>query len=172
MCAAFLRRHQQFLVNVTSASGLLALGDFFAQNFYENKKSLNEKRLFAACITGTAMGIEGHIWYSFLDRIIAQSTWRNVFKKVFLDQTIAAPIYTSTYIISTSIFEGRTSFKELKRDIKTNLLPLYIADCVFFIPVQMINFKYIPHYYRVPFMFSMSFIFNIFISAYKHTHEK
>jgi hypothetical protein len=45
------------------------------------------------------MGVQGHIWYKFLDRIIAQSTWRNVFKKVCLDQTVAAPIYTMTYII-------------------------------------------------------------------------
>jgi hypothetical protein len=45
------------------------------------------------------LGTEGHIWYTFLDRLIVQPTWRNVFKKVVLDQTIAAPIYTITYII-------------------------------------------------------------------------
>ncbi len=44
------------------------------------------------------MGVQGHIWYKFLDRIIAQPTWHNVFKKVCLDQTIAAPIYTMIYI--------------------------------------------------------------------------
>ncbi len=136
------------------------------------------------------MGIEGHVWYTFLDRIMAQPTWRNVFKKVLLDQTIAAPIYTTTYIIGTirffedfeiyyfffdkgtSILEGRTSFSELKSDTKTNFLPLYLADCFVFIPVQIINFRYIPPYYRVPFMFFIAFIFNTFISAYKHTHEK
>lgn len=45
------------------------------------------------------MGIQGHIWYKFLDQRIAQPVWKNVFKKVLLDQTIAAPIYTTTYII-------------------------------------------------------------------------
>ena len=45
------------------------------------------------------MGVEGHIWYGFLDRLIAQATWSNTFKKVLLDQCIAAPIYTTTYII-------------------------------------------------------------------------
>ena len=45
------------------------------------------------------MGVEGHVWYTFLDRVIAIPTWRNVFKKVVLDQTIAAPIYTLTYIV-------------------------------------------------------------------------
>jgi hypothetical protein len=54
-------------------------------------------------MTGTAMGVEGHVWYAFLDRIITQPTWRNVFKKVLLDQTIAAPIYTATYIIGKKI---------------------------------------------------------------------
>jgi hypothetical protein len=55
--------------------------------------------LVAACATGTVLGTEGHVWYTFLDRLIVQPTWRNVFKKVVLDQTIAAPIYTITYII-------------------------------------------------------------------------
>jgi hypothetical protein len=45
MNASFLRRHKQLLINVTSASGLLALGDFCAQIFYEKKKSLDNKRL-------------------------------------------------------------------------------------------------------------------------------
>jgi hypothetical protein len=71
----------------------------------------------------------------------------------------------------TSILEGRTSFGELKKDAKTNFLPLYIADCLVFIPVQIFNFKYIPAYYRVPFMFFIAFIFNAFLSAYKHAHE-
>ena len=47
------------------------------------------------------MGVEGHVWYKFLDRVIAEATWRNVFKKVVLDQALAAPLYTSTYIIGT-----------------------------------------------------------------------
>ncbi|CAF1137311.1 unnamed protein product [Adineta steineri] len=171
MTAIFFRRHKQLFINLISASGLLTLGDFCAQFFHEKKTSLDDKRLLAACLTGTAMGTEGHIWYKFLDRAIVQATWHNVFKKVVLDQTIAAPIYTMTYIIGTSVLEGRTSSRELKNDIKANFLPLYIADCVIFIPVQIINFRYISKYYRVPFMFSISFVFNYFLSVYKHRRQ-
>ncbi|CAF3531558.1 unnamed protein product [Rotaria sp. Silwood1] len=171
MTISFFRRYKLFLLNVTSASGLLTLGDFCAQTLYDKKKTLDKKRLLAACITGAALGIEGHVWYKFLDRIIAQATWHNAFKKVLCDQTVAAPIYTTTYIIGTSILEGRTSFNALKSDTTENFLPLYIADCVVFIPTQLINFRYISAYYRVPFMFAISFIFNAFLSAYKHTHE-
>ncbi|CAF4523133.1 unnamed protein product, partial [Rotaria magnacalcarata] len=172
MIRTFFRRYKLFLYNVTSAAVVLTLGDFCVQTLYDKKKTLDEKRLFAACITGAAMGIEGHVWYGFLDRIIAQATWRNSLKKVICDQTVAAPIYTVTYIMGTSILEGRTSFGQLKSDMKENFVPLYLADCVIFIPVQMINFRYIPAYYRVPFMFMVSFIFNMFLSAYKHTHEE
>lgn len=186
MSAAFLRRHRQFLLNITSASGLLALGDFCAQAFYERKNSFDHKRLstsithleffsiisilVAAAVTGTAMGVEAHVWYAFLDRIIAQPSWRNVFKKVLLDQSVAAPIYTITYIIGTSILEGRTSVRDVRSDTKKNFLPLYVADCLVFIPVQMINFKYISPFYRVPFMFVIAFVFNAFLSAFKHAH--
>ena len=211
MAASFLRRHKLVLLNVSSGSGLLALGDLFAQVFYEKKKHVDDKRLgmfidasfvtthalilVAACITGAVMGLEGHVWYAFLDRIIAEATWRNVFKKVLLDQALAAPLYTSTYIIGTrhtglrpceattrsfhsgsSLLEGRTSFGELKHDFRSNFLPMYLADCAVFIPIQIINFKYVPAYYRVSFMFLIACIFNTFISAYKHagddTHEK
>jgi hypothetical protein len=44
MSASFLRRHKQILINITSASGLLGLGDFCAQNFYEKKTSFDYKR--------------------------------------------------------------------------------------------------------------------------------
>ena len=53
----------------------------------------------AAFITGAGMGIEGHVWYTFLDNFIVQQTWRNVLKKALLDQTVAAPLYLSTYIV-------------------------------------------------------------------------
>lgn len=59
--------------------------------------------LAAACISGALMGVEGHIWYGILDRIIVKTTWRNTFKKVVCDQTIAAPIYTITYIVGKAI---------------------------------------------------------------------
>lgn len=64
---------------------------------------MNHLILVAAFTTGAAMGIEAHVWYSFLDRVIAIPTWRNVFKKVVLDQTIAAPFYTLTYIVGKMI---------------------------------------------------------------------
>jgi len=78
------------------------------------------------------------------------------------------------YIIfdkGTSILKGQTSLCELKSDTKTTFFLLYIADCLFFIPVQIINFRYISANYRIPFMFFIAFIFNAFISAYKYTHE-
>ena len=118
MCAAaaFVRRHRKFLLNLTTSAGLLALGDLSAQIVYERKHALDQKRLrtiivwqanfttrisilVAATLTGATMGIQAHVWYGFLDRFIAQATWKNVFKKVLLDQTIAAPMYTMTYIL-------------------------------------------------------------------------
>ncbi len=53
----------------------------------------------AAGVTGAAIGVQGHFWYGFIDRVIPRPTWTNAFKKVVLDQTIAAPIYTVTYIL-------------------------------------------------------------------------
>jgi protein Mpv17 len=135
------------------------------------------------------LGIEGHVWYSFLDRKIAQPTWRNVLKKLLLDQTVAAPVYTLTYIVGTqnefsyflkiifsyfegtSALEGRTSYHQLINDIQTNLIPLYLMDCLIFSPVQIFNFKYIPSSYRVPFLTLCAFGFDVFMSAYKHKYE-
>lgn len=171
MIRSFLRRNHLFFINFISASGLLASSDLFVQLFYEKKKKLDEKRLWAALATGAVMGVEGHFWYSFLDRIIVQRTWSNVLRKTFLDQAVAAPVYTLTYIVGTSLLEGRTSYQEVSSDTQKNFLPLYLVDCVTFVPIQIINFKYIPPFYRVPFLSLVAFIFDIFISAYKHEHE-
>lgn len=59
----------------------------------------NRRILVAAFVTGGVMGIEGHFWYTFLDRLIVSKTWYNVFKKVMLDQMVGAPVYTLTYIV-------------------------------------------------------------------------
>jgi hypothetical protein len=73
----------------------------------------------------------------------------------------------------TSILEGWKSLGELKSNTKANFFTLYIVNCLVFIPVQIINLRYISAYYRVPFMFFfIAFISNGFISAYKHTNEK
>jgi len=39
------QRYSQFVMNIVSASGLLALGDFCAQKFYEKQIPIDEKRL-------------------------------------------------------------------------------------------------------------------------------
>jgi len=56
-------------------------------------------------------------------------------------------------------------------DTQRNFLPLYLADCFIFVPIQIINFKYIPAFYRIPFLSLIAFIFDAFISAYKHEHQ-
>ena len=146
--------------------------------------------LDAACVTGAVMGVEGHVWYTFLDRWLVQNTWRNVFKKMLLDQIIAAPIYTLTYIVGriirsldhqypfdrhrllgTSLLEGRRSYEELKSDTQSSFLSLYLADCFVFMPIQIVNFKYIPAFYRVLFLSVVTFLFDAFISSYKHEHQ-
>jgi hypothetical protein len=45
MISTLLRHHRLFLINFTTASGLLAAGDLSVQIFYEKKKTLDEKRL-------------------------------------------------------------------------------------------------------------------------------
>jgi hypothetical protein len=56
-------------------------------------------------------------------------------------------------------------------DTQRNFIPLYLADCLIYSPIQIINFKYISAFYRVPFLSLVAFIFDIFISAYKHEHK-
>ncbi|CAF3239061.1 unnamed protein product [Rotaria socialis] len=171
MMKSFFRRYQLFIVNIVSASGLLATSDLFVQILYEKRETIDKKRFLAALGTGAVMGVEGHIWYSYIDRVMAQRTWRDVFKKVAIDQTIGAPFYALTYIVGTSILEDRTSSAELTSDIRKNFFPLYLADCLIFAPIQLINFKYVPAFYRVPFLSLAAFVFDAFISAYKHEEK-
>ena len=142
--------------------------------------------LVAASVTGGLIGIEGHLWYAYLDRRLIHKTWHHVWRKVVLDQLIGTPIYTLTFILGeivfvrlrstwvfsfrlgTSFLEGRQSCEELKEDTRENFLPLYLADCFLFVPIQLINFKYIPSNYRVIFLSLTAFLFDVGIIAYKH----
>ena len=47
MFRTFFRRHRILLINVTSASALLTLGDLTVQMFYEKQKEINRQRLRA-----------------------------------------------------------------------------------------------------------------------------
>lgn len=68
----------------------------------------------------------------------------------------------------TSFLEGRQSFEQLKQDTRDNFLTLYLADCLLFVPIQLINFKYIPSSYRVVFLSIVAFLFDAGVIAYKH----
>jgi hypothetical protein len=71
MSTLFLRRHKKVLMNLTSASGLLALGDFCAQFFYEKKQSLDGKRL---CMSNIQLFISSN--YSNSSRSMCY--WNNI----------------------------------------------------------------------------------------------
>lgn len=72
----------------------------------------------------------------------------------------------------TSVLEGRTTRRALSSDVRTNFVPLFIADCVIYTPAQIFNFKYIPSFYRLPFLSLVAFVFDTFISAYKHKDDE
>ena len=53
--------------------------------------------------------------------------------------------------------------KEYEKNIKDDM----IISMTIFMPIQYINFKYIPKYYRVPILSSFGFLYCMFLSYFR-----
>ncbi|CAF0892607.1 unnamed protein product [Adineta ricciae] len=160
-------------MNITSASGLLAASDLVVQIIHEKKQTVDVRRLLGAVGTGAATANldecmeEGRYGYDLCGT--------DIFGYLHCGQVLSTRldllILFRLLVLGTSFVEGRRSADELHKDIRVNFPTMYVADICTFTPVQLINFKYVPPFYRVPFLSMVIFFFNTFLSAYKHAPE-
>ena len=79
---------------------------------------LDTKRTFNFTILGFALvGPILHVWYGLLARhVTSSSLLLTSIKRTILDQTICAPLFLPTFMISLMILEGKSVFNEIDRN--------------------------------------------------------
>ncbi|XP_043271246.1 PXMP2/4 family protein 4 isoform X1 [Venturia canescens] len=105
-------------------------------------KQLQRYALIGCFVTGPIL----HGWYKWLDRIFRGTTMKIIMVKLFADQFILTPPLLVLFFISMSCLEGR---KDITRECRMKFVKTFQTSCLYWIPVQFVNFLLIPPALRV-----------------------
>jgi Mpv17 / PMP22 family len=89
-----------------------------------------------------------HFWYVGLARAIPGTSLVPVLKRVFYDEFVFTPVYVPILMTILWSLEG-VEPKHLPRMIREEWLTIMIFDWSVYVPVQFINFRYVPVKFQV-----------------------
>ncbi|KAE8209963.1 hypothetical protein CF327_g6113 [Tilletia walkeri] len=84
-------------------------------------------------------------------------------KRVAIDQGLFAPFGLAMFVLSMGIMEGR-SFSGIKDKFSDMYFPALIANWQLWPAVQLVNFRFVPLRYRVPFTSSIGILWTLYLS--------
>lgn len=82
-------------------------------------------------IVGTIRGPLLHYFYGWLDKTIKVITFRNVTKKIILDQTIMSPITILAFFYPAGWLEGQST-KTINNEVKNKITKTYAVSEIFY----------------------------------------
>lgn len=131
---------------------------------------MNWRRVFAFGSTSIVLAPAVHYWYIFLDSVTAANRGSAILKRLAYDIAIFSPLYITFFYCFQSIFEGacpRECFYKLHRSGPI----LLVTETIAWVPVQFINFLFVPLAYRVMYDNAVSLCFDIMYSSIYHAEE-
>lgn len=162
-----------FYTNVSISVTLSGVGDFLEQHYELYTKESDKydiKRTMHMASSGASVGVLCHHWYKVLDRFIVGRTWKNVTKKLVLDQVIFSPIMILTFFGSLALFEEKP-LENFRNEVKDKFETLYRAEWYIWPPAQLFNFFFLPTKYRVLYDNTISLGFDVYCSQVKHGNK-
>jgi len=144
-------------------------------NNTNDKFQLDSKRTFNFAVLGTALvGPILHVWYGLLNKHVNHpSLLLTAIKRTVLDQTICAPLFLPTFMVSLMILEGKSIIYDrdyMVAKLRNDYFDLLLMNWFIWIPAQMLNFRIIPPNYTLLFSNCTGFIWNMYLS-YKSTKK-
>ncbi|CCM02191.1 uncharacterized protein FIBRA_04270 [Fibroporia radiculosa] len=174
--------HHPYGTLAITNGALNALGDIIAQmteKFSGPQRrhwQYDVLRTFRFFAFGVGMGpligrwnffLERHFPLRFQSSALASNTervsMRALSKRVGADQLIMAPIGLSIFIGSMGIMEGRDG-PHIQRKYTDLLVPVLITNWKVWPIAQLINFRYMPLPYRVPFQSTCGIFWTLYLS--------
>lgn len=162
MRKAFLRHIRRFpwVTNVTMYGCLFAGGDFVHQWFSRRDKMDWTHTRNVAVLAFSFHGNFNFFWMRFLERRFPGNSVRMVMRKLFLDQTTAAPLATSVFYTGLSVLEGK---EDITEDWREKFLNTYKTGLMFWPFMQFTNFALVPLYLRTTFTGCCAFVWATFL---------
>lgn len=104
-------------------------------------------------------------WYKWLDKTFVGVSLGVLGKKIVMDAIFALPFYAGFYT-TLGVMERRCK-EEISSELKSKLLTTFVCGEAFWIPAQLINFRYIPSHLRVTYIAVGTFIEFIVLCFFK-----
>ncbi|KAM6971882.1 mpv17-like protein [Aplochiton taeniatus] len=149
-----------WVTNVTLYGCLFAGGDFVHQRF-SRKGEIDWRQTRNVALV--AFGFHGNFnffWMRFLERRFPGNSIGMVLRKLFLDQTTAAPLATTVFYTGVSFLEGKNDILEVWREKFWNT---YKTGLMFWPFMQFLNFALVPLYVRTAFTGCCAFVWATFL---------
>jgi len=99
-----------------------------------------------------------HKWYKWLDGAFRTSGPLNkkvMVQKLFLDQFVLTPVVLVMFFVAMAAMEGQS---DITQECKSKFGPTFLMDCLFWLPVQFFNFRFVPADMRVVFIGVTTFV--------------
>ncbi|CAH0694021.1 unnamed protein product [Spodoptera exigua] len=96
-----------------------------------------------------------YYWYKFLDKKFSGTAFKTVITKVLCDQYTMTPVLLACFFITLSVLEGK---QDIFEELRHKYVKTFMANQGFWLPVQTINFFFLPPHLRVAYVASASFI--------------
>lgn len=132
---------------------------FFNFNFNQSPKG---NMMFA----GVYFSLFGHWWYSFLDRKFPPNQKRSVKKKLLAESAMGPFLVSSVFILFGRI--NGNGFEKMLSNIKSNFTLICLVEWFVFVPVQYINFRFVPSSFRYLYVATFSIGYDAFLSYVLH----
>lgn len=170
MREAFLRHVRRFpwVTNVTLYGSLFAGGDFVHQWFSRKEKVDWTHTRNVAVVAFSFHGNFNFFWMRFLERRFPGNSFGMVMRKLFLDQTTAAPLATSVFYTGVSFLEGK---EDIMEDWREKFLNTYKTGLMFWPFMQFLNFALVPLYVRTTFTGCCAFVWATFLCFSRQTGD-
>lgn len=96
-------------------------------------------------------------WYSWLESRFPCTSPRVVARKLILDQFLLTPWVVVLFYVGMAALEGKRG-EALTDELKQKGLKTFLLDCCYWLPVQYLNFKFVPPWLRVTYIGVTTFI--------------
>uniref|UniRef100_F1L112 Mitochondrial inner membrane protein Mpv17 n=2 Tax=Ascaris suum TaxID=6253 RepID=F1L112_ASCSU len=160
-----LARHP-FITQVVSAGSLAGIGDVFSQLLVEDRW---RKGGYEPIRTARFVGVISvwvapilYRWFGILERISGSPSIVPI-KRMLIDQTVMAPLLTSTVITNLHLVEGNRPHDAFLRARK-EIVPVLITNYKVWPFVQLFNFYAVPLRYRIIVLQFVGIFWNAYLS--------
>ena len=137
------------LTKAATSGTVYGIGDVIAQSVTEGKEvgELDMGRVTRSLLAGfIAHGPLSHVWYIVSDQFfdsIHMTAWWSVFPKIFVDQTMWGPLWTTIYLLMTGLMQ-REEIDSIGDNIKKSIIPLTVSGLKLWPLAHCITYGVIP----------------------------